>query len=306
MFKTQIMIKIIPSIVLVALFSLVSCNTKKKEKETKPETETETIVSAMPKLQFLWETDSLMVTCESVLYDGESKIIYVANVNQAPWEKDGNGFISTINTKGEVLDLKWAENLSGPKGMGIHKGMLYVNDIDRVVAIDMETRKEKHAFSVEGNPQLNDITVGKDAIYASSSALDAIYKIQDTTITQVAKDSLGRLNGLLYQKEGIYYTASKSHNFGVFDENTNTFKNLTSNIGHGDGIVRLKNGDFIVSSWQGEVFYIYSKDWSAIQLLDTRDKKINAADIDFIPETQTLLVPTFFHNRVVAYKLLFE
>jgi len=74
-------------------------------------------------------------------------------------------------------------------------------------------------------------------------------------------------------------------------------------VGHGDGVVRIENGDFIVSSWQGEVFYINSEDWSKIQLLDTREQKINSADIEYIESTQTLLVPTFFHNRVMAYKL---
>ncbi|TBN04441.1 ATP-binding protein [Hyunsoonleella flava] len=291
-------------IFMVAILT-ISCNNKKKEKLKNVEVESETNV-VKPSLEFLWETDSLLTTCEAVLFDKASQTIYVANVNNSPWGKDNNGFISTINTNGEITALKWAEGLSGPKGMGILHGKLYVNDIDRVVEIDLLSKKATNTFSVEDNPHLNDITVGNNTVFVSGSNSDAIYEITEGKITEVAKDSLGRLNGLSFQKEGMYYAASRSHNFGIYNKDDNTFKTLTTDIGHGDGIVRLENGDFIVSSWQGELFYIYSKDWTKTQLLDTRDKKINAADIDYIPDTQTLLVPTFFHNRVMAYKVKFE
>lgn len=293
------------SLFLLAL-SVVSISCKKKNEIKKPEIQSEVEVSK-PSLELLWETDSLLTTCEAVLFDEASQTIYVANVNNSPWEKDNNGFISTINSKGEILELKWIDGgLSGPKGMGILNGKLYVNDIDRVVEVDITTKTITNEFKVDGNPQFNDITVASDVVYASSSALDAIYKIENGTINEIARDSLGRLNGLLHQKEGVYYATSQSHTFGVYNQANKTFKTLTSNIGHGDGIVRLENGDFIVSSWSGEIFYINSKDWSKIQLLDTRAQKINAADIDYIPATQTLLVPTFFHNRVMAYKLNFD
>jgi hypothetical protein len=39
-------------------------------------------------------------------------------------------------------------------------------------------------------------------------------------------------------------------------------------------------------------------------IFDTTNDKINAADIDYIPEKQLLLVPTFLDNRAMAYKLI--
>ncbi len=287
---------------IMAMAILLSCGKKKEDKTAV----TEEVKPLNPSLEVLWETDSLLTTCEAVLYDKASSLIYVANVNNAPWEKDNNGFISTIDTKGNITNIKWLEGLSGPKGMGILNGKLYVNDIDRVVEVDIASKEIINEYHVDDAPQLNDITIGNGVVYVSGSNSDAIYKIENSEIAEVAKDSLGRLNGLLHQKEGIYYAASSSHNFGIYNEGEKTFKTLTTGIGHGDGIVRLENGDFIVTSWQGEIFYIQSKDWSKTQLLDTRDKKINAADIDYIPESKTLLVPTFFNNRVVAYKVNLE
>lgn len=284
------------------ILTFVSCGKKKTLKVAKPVEAPATV----PNLELLWKTDSLLITCESVLYSPEKDVIYVSNVNKNPWEKDGNGFISKLNIKGEIMNLKWMEGFNGPKGMSVLNGKLYVSDIDKVVVIDIENQKMLNEYFVENNPQLNDVTVGNGIVYISGSGSDTIYKIEGDEIDEVAKDTLGRLNGLLYQKEGIYYAASASHCFGLYNMDSQTFKTLVPDIGHGDGVIRLDNEDFIISSWQGQIFYIDSDNWTKTLLLDTRDESINAADIDYIPATRTLLVPTFFDNRVVAYKVNYE
>jgi hypothetical protein len=50
------------------------------------------------------------------------------------------------------------------------------------------------------------------------------------------------------------------------------------------------------------VHYV-SPEWKNTKLLDTSADKINAADIEYIPEKRLLLVPTFFKNTVVAYEV---
>src|SRR6056297_1211635 len=92
-------------------------------------------------LEKVWETSTEMKTPESVLYDSERDLIYVANINENPSEKDGNGFISVLNPDGSVKVFKWVENLSAPKGMAIFDGRLYVADIDQLVEIDIENSK---------------------------------------------------------------------------------------------------------------------------------------------------------------------
>lgn len=285
----------------LSLSFIMSCGNKKEKSKT---TEVvETIVK--PSLELIWQTDSLLTTCESVIYDKTSQIIYVANINNGPWEKDNNGFISTINTKGEITALKWVEGMSAPKGMCLSNGKLYVNDIDDLVEIDIENRKISNKYTVENNPQLNDLTVSPDGVvYFSGSNSNAIHKLEHGNLGIHSTNPEGkRLNGLLWQKEGIYYADFAESFFGLVNNEDHAFKVLTKDIGQADGIVRLENGDFITSGWSGQLFYIYAKDWSAIKLLDTKDQSIGAADIDYIQETQTLLVPTFFHNRVMAYKL---
>lgn len=288
-------------ITCLSLSLVFSCG---KKKEQPKEVEAVKTIKK-PTLELIWETDSLLTTCESVLYDKASQTIYVSNINNGPWEKDNNGFISTINTKGEITELKWIEGLSAPKGMGFYNGKLYVSDIDDLVEIDIENRKISKAYTVEDNPQLNDITVSPEGVvYISGSNSNKIHKLENGSLGVFASNLEGkRLNGLFWQKEGIYYADFAESVFGLVNNDDHAFKMFTKAIGQADGIVRLENGDFITSGWSGQLFYIYAKDWTAVQLLDTRDQKISAADIDYIPETQTLLVPTFFHNTVMAYKL---
>ena len=47
-------------------------------------------------------------------------------------------------------------------------------------------------------------------------------------------------------------------------------------------------------------------DNSKASLLYTADKEIQTADIDYAIDLKLLLVPTFFGNNVVAYKLVAE
>ena len=287
---------------LSTLFFL-SCGKKKTSVLIQPNEE----LVLRPSLKLLWKTDTLLTTCESVLYDLSSGMIYVSNINNSPWQKDDNGFISRMNTKGEIIDLKWMDGFSAPKGMGIYNGKFYVNDIDRLVEIDITQRKVINEYYVDGAPNLNDITVSENGIvYSSGSKSNTIYKLEDNTFEIYASDELGRVNGLLTIGDKLYYLDAEKGEFGVYNHNNSTFKVLSSELGAGDGLVRVGNGDFISSSWNGEIFYIHSKDWSKTKLLDTRSESVNSADIEFISETKMLLVPTFFDNRVVAYKLIYD
>ena len=286
----------------LSLTLIISCGKKKEQSKV-----VEVVEHTKPSLELIWQTDSLLNTCESVIYDKISQTIYVSNINNGPWEKDNNGFISIINEKGDIIDLKWLEGLSAPKGMGLYNGKLYDTDIDNLVEIDIENRKVSNIYSVEDNPQLNDITVSPDGIlYVSGSNSNKVHKLENGSMgVEITNPNGKRLNGLLWQKEGLYFADFAESIFGLVNNEDHTFKTLTTEIGKTDGIVRLENGDFITSGWSGQIFYIYAKDWTAIKLLDTRDQSIFAADIEYIPETQMLLVPTFFHNRIMAYKVNF-
>ncbi|AUP80282.1 SMP-30/gluconolactonase/LRE family protein [Flavivirga eckloniae] len=296
--------KSIVTCVLIVLLLGLSCKEKRNTNQTQIESKIVVETKKSPSLDLVWQTDTLLTTCESTLYNKALDVIFVANVNNNPWEKDNNGFISTIDTKGNILELKWLEGLSGPKGMGVFDDKLYVTDIDRIVEIDIKTQTISKSYALEDEPHLNDITVSPEGIvYASGSNTNSIYALKNGAITVIDLDTKGRLNGLLHQKDGLFFIDSGKHYLGSYSFSSKASKIHTEELGHGDGIVQLKNGNLIVSDWKGRVFHIDTTNWQKTVLLDTREDDIYAADIDYIQETQMLLVPTFFNNSVMCYKV---
>ncbi|MEQ6120514.1 hypothetical protein [Reichenbachiella sp. MALMAid0571] len=255
-------------------------------------------------LELLWESDTLLTTAESVIYDRERDVIYVANVNLNPWEKDGNGFISKLDMDGNIAELKWVEGLDAPKGMGIVNGSLFVNDIDQIIEIDIATRKIKGRTKIGGDPGLNDITVGENGvIYASGSNSQKIYQLENGILDIVLDGDLGRPNGVLYAEDHLLMVSSNSNKLFKINLATKEMVELADSLGRADGIVALPAGGYLVSNWQGEIYHI-SQNLHRTKILDTRNEKINSADIDFVREKNILLIPTFFDNRVKAYKLI--
>ncbi|MCB0689373.1 MAG: hypothetical protein KDC53_22700 [Saprospiraceae bacterium] len=254
-----------------------------------------------PKLTQLWVSDTTLRTPESVLYDPRRDLIYVSNINLNPWEKDGNGFISRLALDGSIIDLKWVEGLNAPKGMGILDDHLFVADIDEVVEIDIATAKVLNRYLIEGNPTLNDITVGNGIVYISGSDSNKVFALKDGTMETILEGDFGRPNGLFIEPERLLMLTSNSSELKEFDLESKTSNTLVSGLGHGDGIVPAGDGDYLASNWQGEIFYIPST-LEKKQLLDTRKEETNAADIEYVIEKRMLFVPTFFKNSVIAFQ----
>src|SRR5256885_767102 len=66
----------------------------------------------------------------------------------------------------------------------------------------------------------------------------------------------------------------------------------------GDGIEPIGNGDFIVTSWGGWIYYV-NADGKVETLLDTHLDKKNTADIGYDPAKKIVYVPTFNAKTVV-------
>ncbi len=279
---------------------LVACGsdnsaTSKKQSE-------EPTTTQPPSITQLWSSDTTLRTPESVLLDRDRNVIYVANVNMNPWEKDGNGFISRLDMQGKVIDLKWVEGLHGPKGMGIVDRSLFVADIDQVVEIDMETGNITQRYPVEGKPTLNDITTLNGVVYISGSDSHKLFKLENGSISLILEGDLGRPNGLYAEVERLLMLTSTSSVLESINWQTMERTQLVADLGHGDGIVPAGDGSYLASSWRGELFFI-DAEMKKYSLLNTEAQEINAADIDYSIEKNMLLVPTFFDNRVVAYSL---
>jgi hypothetical protein len=247
-----------------------------------------------------WETDSILKVPESVLYDANNKILYVANIDGQPGEKDGKGSIGKVGLDGTVVSASWVSGLNAPKGMGLHKNTLWVADLDEVVAIDITNGSVTQKVKVDGAQFLNDVTVDKNGVvYVSDSRTKKVHRIENGKATDHLVDLKGP-NGLLVH-ENVLYVLDSGGLYKVGEDKSLTM--ITDGMEGGtDGIEHVKDNDFIVSSWSGVVYYVKG-DGSKEKLLDTRDQKINSADIGYDAKNRIVYVPTFWKNSVVAYEL---
>jgi hypothetical protein len=254
------------------------------------------------RLTKLWETKEGLKTPESVLLDPKDDVLYVSNVNEHPWEKDGNGYISKLSRKGEFLAVKWVEGLNGPKGLGIANRKLYVTDIDELVEIDIASGKIVGRYGAAGAKNLNDVATGPDGtVYVSDSAGPTAYMLKAGRLIPLSdKGDLAKINGLLVTKDGLML--GFPDRLGLLDLKTKVVKTVVPDTGGIDGIAAVGDGSFIISDWAGKIQLVQAGKPSVV-LLDTTAKKVNAADLSFIAADRTLLVPTFFDDKVVAYRL---
>ncbi len=262
----------------------------------------DTMVSLVPSLTLAWESDTTLKTPESVLFDQANNVLYVSNIGGVPpTKKDGDGYISQMGLDGKIINQKWATGFDAPKGMAIWGNKLYVTDIDRVKAVDLKTGKTTNTYKVAGAKFLNDVAVSADSIiYFTDSDMSTIHMLQNGKVSTVHADtSLGGTNGIYVDGNTLLLASSGTvYTMNIGDH---SIQKVATDIPNGDGIERYKNG-WIVSNWAGEVFYIDDKG-QVTEILDTQEAKLNTADIEVIESMDLLLIPTFFGNKVVAYKL---
>jgi DNA-binding beta-propeller fold protein YncE len=303
------------SLAMLTVFGFAtSCGSDKKESNNDTATDSTAVVAdTMPtkpvaELVKLWETDTTLTTCESVLYNPSANTLYVANISGDPTQKDGKGFISKLGVDGKIETLEWVSGLNAPKGMGIIGNKLYVTDITDLIEIDIEKGKVSKKYPVKGAEFLNDITTdpATGTVYFTDMKKNKIHTLDSKTGKigdLIAADSLGSPNGLfLVDANTLLLATNGDSKFKKIDLATKQISIITEGIDAGDGVEKVSDTAFLVSSWTGEIFYINHGE--KLKLLDTQEDKVNSADIGYIPASKTVLVPTFFKNKVVAYQLV--
>lgn len=275
----------------------ISCGGSQTTEQT-DENSTIAVAETSPTLTKVWETREELTTNESALFDSDSDMIFIANIDGDPAGKDGKGFISKISKTGEIIELQWISGLDAPKGMGIVGGKLYVTNVDELVEIDIANSKISNRYKVEGAKFLNDLDTYGDIVYFTDMNTGKIHVFQNGNFSVFAENQKN-INGIRISEDGTIYGLDGE---GLKKyKSDGTFEIINANVKGGDGLVILEDNVFVASRWQGEVYLI--KDGIETMLLDTKAEESNTADIDYIPSEGIVIVPTFFKNKVVAYKL---
>jgi DNA-binding beta-propeller fold protein YncE len=249
-----------------------------------------------------WETDSVFKTPESVLFDAGNKTLYISNIDgKDPWASDGLGSIGKMGADGKNIVVDWVTGLQAPKGMGLHKGKLYVADLKEIIVIDTKSGTIENRIAVPGAEGLNDVSVDKDGVvYMSDSKGKKVFCIKKGK-AELILDNLKGPNGVLMHGKDFYVLDAG----GLYKMNND--KSLTLIVdgmeGGTDGVENISGDDFIVSTWGGVVYYVNAADKTKQTLIDGRQAKINSADIGFDAATKTVFIPTFWKNSIAAYEV---
>jgi len=256
------------------------------------------------KMTEAWSTSKDLKVPESVMYDKASIMLYVSSINGRPTEKNRMGFISKISLDGQIDTLEWVGGLNAPKGMGIKGNVLYVTDIDRIHAIDKNKGRIIKTYDVSGAKFLNDIAIDAGGnIYITDMVTNKVLVLKNNEVnTWLHLNDYVKPNGLFMEDPDLLVGTAD----GLLRINLHT-KVIKMEIPHKggiDGLKKVEKGKYIVSDWKGKI-QLMEKGKDPMVLLDTTNKKINAADLEYISDKKLVLIPTFFDNRVVAYKLMY-
>ncbi len=258
------------------------------------------------KLEEAWKTDDVLRTPESALHDPQRDVIYVSNINKMSEEnrKDGDGFISTLTTDGKVDELYWVTGLNDPKGIALYNNVLYIADIDELVAVSTQTGAILGRYKADKAEMLNDVTVDNSGnVYVTDSGAKRVYQFSNGRLTRwMDNTAREKPNGIYFDGDRLLLALMSSGEVRFLDPETKKLTDWTEGIKNADGIAKMSDGNYLVSGWDGEV-YLVLPEGKNYKLLDTKGKNINAADISYSERLNVLLVPTFKDNRVFAYTL---
>jgi sugar lactone lactonase YvrE len=270
-----------------------------------------TAVAAAPRL--LWEVKDLEQP-ESVVQDPATGSLYVSNISGAVMQKDGKGFIARLRPDGTIIDRQWVKGLNAPTGMALRDRTLYVADVDELLEINAASGEIVNRYPAKGAIFLNDVAVGDDGtVYVSDTPMNTIWRLKDGTFEPwLANDDLNGPNGLLVQGDKLIVASfgklpgpgQKQELGGLLAvglENQSVSKlGNGETIGNLDGLQLLQPGVYLVTDWAAGVLYRVDAKGKADRLIKLSK---GSADLIYLPDKKTVLIPIMLNNTLVAYAL---
>jgi sugar lactone lactonase YvrE len=270
-----------------------------------------TSADAAPKL--LWEVKGLAQP-ESVVQDPATGSIYVSNIAGAIMQKDGNGFIARLRPDGTIIERDWVKGLNAPTGMALRDRTLYVADVDELIEINVASGEIAKRYPAKGAIFLNDVAVAEDGtVYASDTPMNTIWRLKDGALEPwLANDALKGPNGLLPQGDKLIVASfGKLPGEGQKQElggllAINLEDQSVSKLGNGDpignlaGLQLLQPGLYLVTDWDAGLLYRVDAKGKADRLIKLSK---GSADLIYLPDKKTVLIPIMLNNSLVAYAL---
>lgn len=217
---------------------------------------------------------------------------------------DGVGWISQLDENGAVVKDKWVEGFDTPAGLRIHKGVLYVANINKVHGIDIATAAVTENYNFPAAVLLNDPSVNPadDMAYVSDTFGNVIYSFKAGTIGSedflVNSAELMGPNGTLVEGNTLLvaslmdFDPATTGPFLSIDLGTKAITPIGTAKAKWDGLEK-DGDDYILSDNPKSQIVRIKKDGTSSVVLDLmKDHNYSpAADIGYDPARRLLCVP---------------
>jgi sugar lactone lactonase YvrE len=246
----------------------------------------------------LWEKVVKLQMPESVCYDRDRDVLYVSNF--------GGDFISKVGLDGTVQELKWVTGVEKPTGIALYKDKLFAVERKNLTEIDVASAKIVKKYPIPGVMFPNDLAVHPSGdIFVSDSQQHVIYRFKDGEFeTWLKGDKITNPNGLFAEKDTLIVGTSADGAFKAVKLADKSVKTLLW-LGSGsimDGVKPDGKGRYLMGDWMGRLYRV-SPTGETVELVNSRDAKLNLADFEYIQEKNLLIIPTLVGNKLLAFEL---
>lgn len=267
-----------------------------------------------PILVPAWQTQTVFQQPESVVYDSQRNLLFVSNVNGAPNEADGNGYISQLSVDGKLIEQHWLTGLDAPKGLAIVGDTLYVADINQLVAIDIKHKKISKRYPVSEAKFLNDVAADAAGnVYVSDMLTNSIHRLtQGKLEIWLHDDALEYPNGLLLEGDNLIVASWGVMTDGFVTDIAGHLKTIDiaskkiqslgdkTPVGNLDGLESDGQGNYFVTDWMvGKLLHIAPSGISKTLI----SLEPGSADLTVLPQQKLVIIPIMLSNDIVAYRI---
>jgi sugar lactone lactonase YvrE len=291
--------------------------------EPDPDEGTEGVVLRPLIAERIGETAALR-TPESALYDEARDVFYISNIDGNPSGKDGRAFIAVVPAESLAVMRVLVDGttagvtLNAPKGLALTGDTLWVTDIDAVRGFNRVSGAPVATISFASHDVtfLNDLAVGPNgALYVTETGIhfapdgtmshpgtNRIFRIANRQVTEVARgEGLQAPNGITWQDTSGTWLVAPFSGTEVLTwiEGDSVPRPLVSGPGQYDGILALRDGRILVSSWADGAVHLITHG-----VMTTLIRNVSApADIGYDLRRGVVAVPRFQDGKVEYFQL---
>jgi sugar lactone lactonase YvrE len=250
---------------------------------------------------------------ESIKYDADQDVWFVANINGDPSAKDGNGFISRLRGDGTVDSLHFIEGgkngvtLNGPKGMAIVGDTLWVADIDAIRSFNRKSGAPLASIDLKGKAKfLNDAVAAPDGVYFTDSGFgpnfshpgpDQVYRVAGGKATvALSNKALAAPNGIAWDSAGGRFLIGPfaGKTIQAWEPGQKSLKAVAETQGQVDGLEVLSGGRVLYTSWTDSTLDLLQNG----KFTPAGDKLPSPADIGIDTKRSRVAIPLLMEDRV--------